>query len=811
MAGLDLKGNVQGNYSPVGHTPGAVITQSPNWDGIVSGVTKLGSGIMDSISDAANASLKSAKEAEAQQLKTQSGMYQIQMDDIRHNPNYRNADGTINSAGYEAIRNLNLRNVNLGGSEIRTTQSSIGGDYGASLLAKQTQANIDAQVADEQATDKMYVETAVRVDPSMANAPYDAKVSFGKKQVDMENQLIQLYSAYTNTESEQAKDAIVQNISNTYFKQLTAEQIESFKNSVTDPSAQDVQNIADAFTLLGINIGLHPTQARIIAQDAATRTNSSMAAYRNTITQLTKDETDYLVSSTKNETLKKLSVPALALYSVTNQLDPSTAIDVLGMMDPTKTKFPVETTNDGTGRKIVQGTSKPLMSFLLNKGNKLTASATLAALAPEMMEQLNEGNRAPLAQLTRIPNLAGVVQSGNTDQSFKDGIDSIKSQYATALGEDIRSYASTGIISKWIGNQTMRDTNDMYVTGKGSSDINYVIKEYVRAMDYLGYNPDDIKEVIDSGLSSVGIKAHKGSYTPDELATIASRDIEEFRKAVPEYKAIKEANPFDEFGSNITEFDKAVGDVRRGDMSLNDFRTWLNNKYIEAGVQPTDKDVLSSVGTQRMSTTDKLATESLLKDIQQEPVQMTKAQDVANSPEYKAAVSNIARQTATGKMTQAQAENEYKQMWNKITDVLAEFGGVKSAQAAEVVPMQTAEDANDEAMSYKDQGEVLADEYLQANKDNYVRASEILLNDYEKLSDKEKDSFYKVVNSVTGGPIKTADRLQNLVKDMTKKFQLSDNLVYIEDIANRLPKKEKAKFDKWYDGYFNYYFGSPQD
>ena len=478
----DVRRFVDGGYRPVGATPQQVITQSPDWDGINRGIGMF--------LDLGNSYARGRSGGSGKQ--DYSGQYQVEMNDIAANPAYHNANGTYNSKGNEAIRALNQKYAPyVSGAEIRATESYVGGGYKESVDNALRESFIKQQTADYEAMNKRFVEMYDAAHPENINAPYQTRARLGQKLSDQANEFKDLTNTLRNNSIASITDPAKRRMAEIIENRMNTEQLERFRNS--GDTVQDQQELTDSIASLAVQLGSTPQEAIVVAADASKGIYAHLNKYRNDIQQLSEDELKFMKAHDADEIYQSLSPQDRAFYALTGQFSPTTMLNGLAGEISVSDAFRTTKVGDKLKRELITS-NKNVLNFALNNGDSLTASAGLNKIIPNIQEELDKGNSAPLRGLNRLPAMANIVNEPNTTP---ETIQILEDCLAKELVMNTRTY--------YKGDNRITD------------EMDYQNRATVELAQFLGFSDEKTKGIVNKALETLGMKQVKGVYTPDEL------------------------------------------------------------------------------------------------------------------------------------------------------------------------------------------------------------------------------------------------------------------------------------------------------
>ena len=480
----DLRRFVGGGYSPVGATDETVLTQSPDWEGINRGINMF---IETGLDYAKQASKGGGKQ-------DYSGQYQVEMNDIAANPEYHDASGMYNSKGQEAIRALNRKYAPyVSGAEIRSTESYVGGGYKESVDNALREVNIKQRSADYEAQNTRFVEMWDSAHPEQTNLTFETRARLGKQMSDETNELNDLTNILVNNGIQSITDPAQKRTAEILINRMPTEEILSLGDTV-----EDQQKLVDLYTSIALQNGHTQSEARVMAINAAQGIYKHLNKYKKDIQQLSEEELKFMKSNDANEAYHNLSAKDRAFYALTGQFSPSTMMSGLTGGISVSDSFKTEKVGEGKYKRKLITTDKNVISFGLNNGDSLTASATLAGVVPQIKKELSKGNSAPLRQLRMLPALAGIVQSDNQSEEWISSKQELADMLSTELVRNSKTY--------YKGRNVIND------------EMDYQNRSTVELAQYLGFSNEETKDIINKALETMGLKQINGVYTEDELA-----------------------------------------------------------------------------------------------------------------------------------------------------------------------------------------------------------------------------------------------------------------------------------------------------
>lgn len=476
----DVRRYIEGGYKPVGATSGQVLTQGPDYDGMNRGFWM---GL-----DAFNSRGRSGGSGK----QDYSGQYQVEMNDIASNPAFHNANGTYNSKGNEAIRALNQKYAPyVSGAEIRATESYVGGGYKESVDSALRESFIKQQTADYEAQNKRFVEMYDAAHPENVNAPYETRARLGRRLSDQAGEFMDLTNTLRNNKIESITDPAKRRMAQILMDRMNPDQLDRFINS--GDTVKDQQELTDSIASLAVQLGSTPQEAMVMATDASRGVFAHLNKYKNDIQQLSEEELKFMKSHDADETYIDLSPEDKAFYALTGQFSPNTMAQGLAGNISVSDAFKTTKVGDTYKRKLITS-DKNVLNFALNNGNSLTASAALNNIVPQMQEELNKGNSAPLRMLNRLPSMANIVNEPNTDP---ETIKFLEDAIATDIVRNSRHY--------YKGDNRITD------------EMDYQNRAAVELAQFLGFSNEKTKDIVNKALTTMGLKQVNGVYTPDEL------------------------------------------------------------------------------------------------------------------------------------------------------------------------------------------------------------------------------------------------------------------------------------------------------
>lgn len=479
----DVRRYVDGGYRPVGATPQQVITQSPDWDGINRGI-----GMFLDLGD----SYVRGRSGGGSGKQDYTGQYQVEMNDIASNPAYHNANGTYNSKGNEAIRALNQKYAPyVSGAEIRATESYVGGGYKESVDNALRESFIKQQTADYEAQNKRFVEMYDAAHPENINAPYETRARLGRRLSDQSGEFMDLTNTLRNNKIESITDPAKRRMAQIIIDRMNPDQLDRFINS--GDTVKDQQELTDSIASLAVQLGDTPQEAMVVATDATRGIFAHLNKYKNDLQQLSEEELKFMKSHDADEAYIDLSPEDKAFYALTGQFSPNTMAQGLAGKISVSDAFKTTKVGDTYKRQLITS-DKNVLNFALNNGNSLTASAALNNIVPQIKEELNKGNSAPLRMLNRLPSMANIVNEPNTDQ---ETIKFLEDAIATDIVRNSRHY--------YKGDNRITD------------EMDYQNRAAVELAQFLGFSNEKTKDIVNKALTTMGLKQVNGVYTPDEL------------------------------------------------------------------------------------------------------------------------------------------------------------------------------------------------------------------------------------------------------------------------------------------------------
>lgn len=478
----DVRRYIDGGYKPVGATSDQVLTQGPDWDGINRGIGMF--------LDLGNNYVRGRSGGSGKQ--DYSGQYQVEMNDIASNPAFHNANGTYNSKGNEAIRALNQKYAPyVSGAEIRATESHVGGGYKESVDSALRESFIKQQTADYEAQNKRFVEMYDAAHPENVNAPYETRARLGRRLSDQAGEFMDLTNTLRNNKIESITDPAKRRMAQILIDRMNPDQLDRFINS--GDTVKDQQELTDSIASLAVQLGSTPQEAMVMATDASRGVFAHLNKYKNDIQQLSEDELKFMKSHDADEAYIDLSPEDKAFYALTGQFSPNTMAQGLAGNISVSDAFKTTKVGDTYKRKLITS-DKNVLNFALNNGDSLTASAALNNIVPQMQEELNKGNSAPLRMLNRLPSMANIVNEPNTDP---ETIKFLEDAIATDIVRNSRHY--------YKGDNRITD------------EMDYQNRAAVELAQFLGFSNEKTKDIVNKALTTMGLKQVNGVYTPDEL------------------------------------------------------------------------------------------------------------------------------------------------------------------------------------------------------------------------------------------------------------------------------------------------------
>lgn len=478
----DVRRYIDGGYKPVGATSGQVLTQGPDWDGINRGIGMF-------LDIGGNYARRSGGGSGKQDY---SGQYQVEMNDIASNPEYHNANGTYNSKGNEAIRALNQKYAPyVSGAEIRATEEHIGGGYKDSVDSALRQSFINQQTADYEAQNKRFVEMYDAAHPENINAPYETRARLGRRLSDQAGEFMDLTNTLRNNKIESITDPAKRRMAQILMDRMNSDQLDRFINS--GDTVKDQQELTDSIASLAVQLGSTPQEAMVMATDATRGVFAHLNKYKSDLQQLSEDELKFMKSRDADEAYMDLEPEEKAFYALTGQFSIDTMSKGLTKQISVSEAFKTTKVGDTYKRKLITS-DKNVLNFALNNGDSLTASAALNNIVPQMQEELNKGNSAPLRMLNRLPSMANIVNEPNADP---ETIKFLEDAIATDIVRNSRHY--------YKGDNRITD------------EMDYQNRAAVELAQFLGFSNEKTKGIVNKALTTMGLKQVNGVYTPDEL------------------------------------------------------------------------------------------------------------------------------------------------------------------------------------------------------------------------------------------------------------------------------------------------------